>query len=181
VLEQYSAVLLLVPGQESRAVALAEESLELARRVGAPAREAAPRRLLADIARRRGDLARASALMVESLRLAWDHGLTTSLPDYLDEMAMIAEAQGRSTRAARLQGAVARMIEISGLQLDKPDIEAMKARGQAALGEVVWAEMFEEGYALSLEDAIAEALDQSKAEVKATSQLTPTDESRGLP
>ena len=182
VLVQYGAALLLVPGEESRAVALVEESLEVAQRLDTPADEAVPRQLLGLIALRRGDLNRASVLMTEALQLAWDYGLTIHLPDMLDEMALIAERQGHGKEAARLLGAAARTFEITGFQPDPMlylDVEAMKARGQAALGEEVWRQGYAAGLALPLEDAIAEALDQREAEV--AGWLTSTDESRGSP
>jgi predicted ATPase len=160
-LVQYSSYLLMVPGEESRAVTLAEESLEVAQRTASPPHEAAPRQVLALIALRRGDLNRASALMAEALRVAWDYGLTIYVPEFLTVMALVAEGQGYANRAARLLGAAARTFEVTGLILDPtlyPDVEAMKARGQAALGEEIWAAAFEEGRTLSLEDVIAEAL-----------------------
>jgi hypothetical protein len=85
-------------------------------------------------------------------------------------------------QAARLLGAAARTFEIRGLQPDPmlcPDIEAMKARGQATLGEEAWHQAYAAGLALPLEEAIAEALDQTEAEV--TSHLTSMDESRRSP
>jgi hypothetical protein len=176
VLTQYSMVLLLVPGEESRAMTLAEEGLELAHRMGSPAQEALPRMILAVSARRHGDLAQAGALSAEALRLAWGHGLTIHLPDFLDEMALVAEGRGQGERAARLLGAAAAMFEVTGLQPDYtlyPDVEAMMARGKAALGEEAWAEAFAAGKKLTLEDAVAEALARTAAEV--TSRLTPPE------
>ena len=163
-------------------MALVEESLEAAQRLGTPSDEAVPRQLLALIALRRGDLARAGALMAQALRLAWDYGFSGRLPDLLDEMALTAEGQGRVKQAARLLGAAARTFQITGVQPDRmryPDIEAMKTRGQAALGEEAWHKAYAAGLALPLEEAIAEAFDQTEAVV--TSHLTSMDESRRSP
>ena len=181
ILMQYSQALLMVPGEESRAVTLAEESLELAQRAGTPSQEAVPRQLLALIALRRGDFDRAGELMAAALRLAWDHGLTLYLPDFLDEMALVAEGTGHSERAVRLLGAAARMFEITGLQPDHslyPDMEAMMGRTKAALGEEVWGVAYAAGWSLLLEEAIAEAL--SEVLVEMSSQVATTDGSPEL-
>jgi non-specific serine/threonine protein kinase len=161
-LTQYGSALLLVPGEEARAISMIEESLELAQRMDIPGYTAVPRLVLARISRHRGDLTRASTLMSEALRVIWDYGLTLYVPEFLDELALIAEGQGRMRRAAQLLGAVARAFETTGFQPDPvvhPEIEAMVARGRVALGDKAWEAAFADGRALTLEGAVAEALD----------------------
>jgi len=178
-LTQYGSILLMAPGEEDRAVSMMEESLELAQRMDSAGYGAVPRLVLARVARHRGDLARASTLMSEALRLVWDYGLTFYVPGFLNEIALIAEGQGQVMRAAQLLGAAAQMFETfetTGLPPDPmqyPDIEAMKVRGQAVLGEEVWAAAYAAGLALPVEDAIAEA--------QVASQPSSTDDSRGSP
>jgi predicted ATPase/DNA-binding XRE family transcriptional regulator len=177
-LTQYSRDLLLVLGEESRAEALAEEGLKVAQREGKPAHEVGPLQVMALIARRRRDLARASMLMARALRLAYDHGLTLYLLGCLEELAMVAEEEGHSERAARLLGAAAKLHETTGARSDQvlyADVELMAARGRAALGEAIWESAFAAGRALLLEEAAAEALDE--VQVKMSSQEEPTDSS----
>jgi hypothetical protein len=162
-LTQYGSVLMMVPGEEDRAISMMEESLELAQRMDIAGYGAVPRLILARVARHRGDLARASMLMSEALRLVWDYDLTFYVPGFLNELALIAEGQGQVLRAAQLLGAATHLFETfetTGLPPDPmqyPDVEAMKVRGQAVLGEEAWAAAYAAGLALPLEDAIAQA------------------------
>jgi predicted ATPase/transcriptional regulator with XRE-family HTH domain len=163
VLLQVGEALLLVPGEEDQVAALVEESLALAQRVSLPALKIAPRAVLALITRRRGDVARAGALLAEALRLVRDYGIMFDLPNCLDELALVVGEEGRSERAARLLGAAARERETVGFPPDtirQADVEAMSARGQAALGAAAWAAAYAAGRALTREEAIAEALEQ---------------------
>jgi tetratricopeptide (TPR) repeat protein len=178
VLTQYSRSLLLVLGDENRAEALAEEGLEVAHRLGKPAHEVGPLRVLALIACRRRDLALASTLMAEALRVAWDHGLTLYLLGCMEELAMVAEEEGYSERAARILGAAARLRETTGAQPDQvlyTGVEDAVARGRAVLGEAIWEAAFAAGWSLLLEEAIAEVLGEMQVEM--SSQRAPTDAS----
>jgi hypothetical protein len=81
--------------------------------------------------------------------------------DFLDELAIVADREGRAERAARLLGAATELREtraaLPDLQL-RAEIETMVLQGRQTLGDAVWAAAFAAGQALSVEDAIAEAL-----------------------
>jgi tetratricopeptide (TPR) repeat protein len=163
VLVQAGQTLLLVPGEETWAEALEVEGLELARRIDLPYEEAFARSGLAILALRRGDLVRAEEQAAAALRVARDHDLSVLVWDFLDELAIVADAEGQHERAARLLGAATKLREpmeaVPDLQL-RTEIEAMMLRGTAAPDETGWAEAFAAGQALSVEDAIAEALEE---------------------
>jgi predicted ATPase/class 3 adenylate cyclase len=162
VLVQAGQSLLLVPGEEAWAQALEVEGLELAQRIDLPYEEALARSGLALLALRGGDLVLAEEQAATALRVARDHDLTVLVWDFLDELAIVADREGRRERAARLLGAATKLREpaegMPDLQL-RAEIEAMMRR-RATQGESEWVAAFAEGQALSVEDAVAEALEE---------------------
>jgi hypothetical protein len=154
------------PGAEDRAAALAEEGLELAQRADQLYWEAYARHILAQIAVRHEELAQARAQAATALRVARDLGATLMIPIVLYELAIVAAREGRGERSARLMGAVARLLETRGIQL-RPDlnaeIRAAVLEVRAALGEEQWAKAFAAGRALSLDESIAEALEEPRS------------------
>jgi hypothetical protein len=67
-------------------------------------------------------------------------------------------------RAARLCGAAAVVRETLGAPIPSPErteLEEAVAPARAALGEEQWAAAFAAGRALTLEEAVAEALEES--------------------
>jgi tetratricopeptide (TPR) repeat protein len=155
--------LLQVPGQESRALALAEETLEMAQREGKQFYEAYARRVLAFGALQRGNVAEAEAQVVRALRLARDQGLTGEVMRYcVETAALVTGRKGQAETCARLLGAATALQEAQGLVAYpqwRAAVEAMVAPAREALGKAQWAAAFAAGQALSLEEAIAEALD----------------------
>lgn len=81
----------------------------------------------------------------------------------LEELAWVAAAEGRPERAARLYGAAAALREARGVPLT-PDERARHtpalAAARARLDEVAWAADWAAGRALSLEAAVAYALEE---------------------
>jgi len=72
---------------------------------------------------------------------------------------------GQGARAARLLGAATAVREALGAPLpahEQADVERFVAAGRAALGEEQWALALAAGRALSLNEAIAEALDEQE-------------------
>jgi non-specific serine/threonine protein kinase len=161
VLVQSGRTLLLVPEEEDRAEALEEEGLELAQRVGKPYYEGFARFVLGHIALRRGELARAKAQAVAALQIERDQGVATRVPHLLEELAIVAGREGQGERAARLLGAAAMIHDTRGATSEpalRADIEPMVLQVRATLGEAGWAAAYAAGRALSVEEAIAEAL-----------------------
>ncbi len=153
-------------GDLERARACCEESLAFARRTGADHPEAAALGCLADVARRRGDLAGAESLGREQLLVRRRQGATGYLAGSLEGLALTAAAAGttregaRAERAARLLGAAASLRERVGTLRGprRVDVERGAAPARAVLGEERWAAAYAAGRALSLEEAIEQAL-----------------------
>jgi predicted ATPase/class 3 adenylate cyclase len=159
---------LLAAGASERAAVLAAESLDLARQQGSPLDESFGYTGLAQVATVRGDAAQALAYTREAARLERRQGITTSISnsawDWLWALTPAWAQQGEYERAARLAGAFARETERRSYVLDPPR-QALWNRGLApartALGEEAWAAAFAAGRTLPLEQAIAEALEES--------------------
>jgi predicted ATPase len=120
--------------------------------------------LLGRIALQQGDAARAAAHFVESLALAREVGGGRMLVRALDGVAGLAHRRGRPASAARLLGAAGALRASLGsmrsllplfVDGDLPDTV------RRALGEDAFAAAYEEGRALSLDAAVALALEQN--------------------
>ena len=113
------------------------------------------------MARRRGEVAEAEALQREALALYQELGDQRGCARGLEELASTAGVAGQGERAARLLGAAAAVRETIGAPQppqEQTDVEQAVAAARAALGEEAWAAAYAAGRALSLEQAIAEAL-----------------------
>jgi len=83
----------------------------------------------------------------------------------LEELASIAREQGDVLRAARLWGAAAANRETARLPrpaFARPDYARAVAAAQAALTEGAWQAAWHAGWTMTLEQAIADALDDDK-------------------
>jgi tetratricopeptide (TPR) repeat protein len=142
------------------------EGLALARELGDHDHVALCLNNLGVIAQRRGDLRQAEAFLREALAGAWSLGDPHRCATVLESLAETAVVVGRAERAARLLGAAAMIREKLGTPVDAHD-QALQEREMApareALGEEQWASAYASGRALSLEQAIAEALEPSDA------------------
>ncbi len=145
----------------ARATTLLEESLALFRRLEDTWGIGLALASLGDVACEVGDYAHASRLYEESLDLYQKAGLNFGVPIHLEGLARVAAAQGRPGRAARLCGASAALREEIGRPLppaDRPEHERTEAAARAVLGEAAFESEWAKGYALSLEEAITDAL-----------------------
>ena len=145
-----------------RAAALYDESLGIARDIGYTSGIASMLNRLGEVAQAQGDDARATALHRESLSVFHDLGQKRDSALCLDGLAWVAEAQGHARRAAVLYGAVAALREATGAQeppLDRANYARSVDRVRDRLGDGAFAEAWAEGRALTLEQAIAYALD----------------------
>ena len=97
-----AGILATQQGEYARAVALHEESLALARRVGAGEDVAAALNNLGNVAFRQGDYARAVALHEESLALSRDMGNRPGMGRALNNLGNVALFQGNDERATML-------------------------------------------------------------------------------
>jgi predicted ATPase/class 3 adenylate cyclase/transcriptional regulator with XRE-family HTH domain len=152
-------------GDLERAAAVFAESLALNRQVGDRGGVAVCLNNLGWVARLRGALAEAEALHREALALSQELGDARRCAAGLEHLANCAGAAGQEERAARLLGAGAAVRETLGAPQppeEQADTEAAVAPARAALGEEAWTAAFAAGRALTLEQAIAEALDEGR-------------------
>jgi predicted ATPase/DNA-binding CsgD family transcriptional regulator len=115
---------------------------------------------LAKAARRQGDYARAGALYAESLTLRYEQGDKQSIASGLRGLASVAAATRQYTRAVRLWGAAEALREAIGAPPPQNHARTQQssAVARAALGEETFATAWASGRALTLAEAVAEAL-----------------------
>ncbi|HEV2122651.1 MAG TPA: tetratricopeptide repeat protein, partial [Chloroflexota bacterium] len=149
-------------GDYARATALFEEGLALFRDVGDTRGISVCLINLGLVALYQGHYAHALVHYTEALRLSYELGDMVGI-DSLDGIAGVAGAHAHPHRAARLWGAAAALREALGAPLppaDRAKLEPMIAAARAQLDEAAWAAAWAEGRAMSLEQAIADALEE---------------------
>ena len=117
---------------------------------------------LGDLARDRGEHARALGLYHEALRLVRGNPGTRVVTDVIEAVGVVATAVGQAERGARLLGAAGARRERMGLRYrvveNEVALERAVAAARAALGEVAFATAWAAGRNLRPEEAVAEAL-----------------------
>ncbi len=95
-----------------------------------------------------------------------DTGEKLAVPETLLGLACVAEARGEAERAARLFGACEALPEAMGITpepwesaLQEPYLAAARSR----LDEAAWQKAWTDGRAMTLEDAVAYALEEDEA------------------
>jgi predicted ATPase/DNA-binding SARP family transcriptional activator/DNA-binding CsgD family transcriptional regulator len=161
----YLAITAMQGGDYERAKTLFEATLEMTRTIGNRKGQAVSLNNLGLVALCQGDYARAAMLSSESLRLSeesLDHEL---IPWALDALAGVCGQQGSVGRAARLWGAAEVLREASGLsqppddkRVLEPFLEAARSRLEKAAFQAAW----EEGRAMTEEQAVAYALSEKE-------------------
>jgi len=163
------ASLAFVTGDLAQAETYAEEAVAVCRQVHFSVAAAQSRCVQTLLAWWRGDMRRAEALAGEALALGRSAKDVRLYADGLEVCAIIRATQGQPEQAARLLGAATASRERIGMRrpLDMPvamadTVTAAVGSAQAALGEATWNAAFAAGQALSLEQAIAEALGEDR-------------------
>ena len=113
---------------------------------------------------REGDYKRAIALCKESLNLNQEVGDPRGVVACLAGFAAIAAAQGKFEHAAILMASVETQLALIGIQLiymDKKEYEHNLALLRAKLEEKTLAKFWAKGKAMSLEQAVAFALEET--------------------
>ena len=108
-----------------------------------------------------GDLPRAAALFAESLTGWRAVGTKEGLADWLARVATLAVAGRNPGQASRLFGAAEALREAIGYAFEVPERERHEramAAARATIGEATFAGAWAAGATLSLDDAIAEAI-----------------------
>jgi hypothetical protein len=117
---------------------------------------------LALIAQEQGDVRCAEALYAEGLALVSSPGgEVADMALGLEGLAEVAAALGYAERAARLCGAVEALRATHGIArrpANQARYDRAVATARTALGEEVFAAAWAAGQALSVDDAVAEAL-----------------------
>jgi predicted ATPase/DNA-binding SARP family transcriptional activator len=120
-------------------------------------------RRLGLLAMRQGDYQGARALYAESLTNCRDLGNKLGMPGSLQMFGRLAVVQAQPVRAARLSGAAAALQNAMGMPHD-PIYAAEIAPARDMLGEEAFTAAWAEGRAMTLSEAIAYALDETRAD-----------------
>jgi non-specific serine/threonine protein kinase len=143
------------------AVPLLEESLAIAQATGMVWSMAWSTGNLGNAAYHQGDLVTALARYRQSLSLGQEVGDKRVIAERLEEVAWVACAQEQVEPAAHLFGAAEALRETIGAPMppaNRADYERSVGLARARLGEAALKTLWCEGRALSVEQAIAEAL-----------------------
>jgi len=148
-------------GDEDRAEDFFAEGLALFVELGNRWGIALSRMGLGDVAHGRGNDEQALASYRESLSLYHAIGHTSGIVGCIERLAGLAAAHGQLERAGRLLGAMAALRDAMGVPLapaDRPAVDRAVAAARLGLGDDVFVVISAEGRALTLGEAIAEAL-----------------------
>jgi predicted ATPase/transcriptional regulator with XRE-family HTH domain/Tfp pilus assembly protein PilF len=153
-------------GDYTRAASLFAESLALKRELDDKEGIVYSLHSLATVMYLQGDYRRTVTLLHEAMLLLQEIEARGLLPDSLEILAWVVRAQKQPERAARLGGAAEIQRELLGVPLppELQDDHARAVRGMRdTLGEGAFAVAWDEGRALSLDQAISLALSNTPA------------------
>ena len=145
-------------GDDVEARRLLEESLAQFREVDDRWGLAAVFQTLGDVARAQGEIAQAADLLRDCLTLAVELASPASIADAFAGLVGVAATAGQAERAARLCGQVAALLAANDLAqspINCATYDRNVAVARAQLDEPNWAAAWEEGRAMSLEQAVA--------------------------
>jgi non-specific serine/threonine protein kinase len=152
-------------GDDRRAATLLTESLALRRQQGYKKGIAASLVSLGNVLRRQGNCEQATILFEESLALCRELEDKEGAAKSLEGLAACAIKQRQLERAARLSGAAQRAREAIGAPLPPPeqyDHDHQVALSRTGLGNAAFTAFWAEGRAMTLEQAIEYALEDTK-------------------
>jgi predicted ATPase/class 3 adenylate cyclase len=151
-------------GEYERAASLDQESLSLFRELGNLGGIPWALLELGKLSRAQEDGTAAHSFYQEALKIQRDNGSeNTELSRYLEAVAALAVAQGQGDRAARLYGVAETLRTVKGTPLPLCDLDEYNgdvAVVRAALGEEAFAAAWAEGQTMSLDEAVAFALQE---------------------
>jgi predicted ATPase len=149
-------------GDDAGARASCKEALAVAQETGDEQYIAEALAHLGTVALRVGDSRQSEVLFQQSLALIWTRGYREYIAEDLAGLAAAASLLGQPERAARLFGAVEALREVSGIELPalrRAEYDRAVEGTRAHLDEATFAQAWEKGRAMPLEQAIAEALE----------------------
>ncbi|HEY3230139.1 MAG TPA: tetratricopeptide repeat protein, partial [Roseiflexaceae bacterium] len=150
-------------GDDARSAACYDEALTLAQAAGYKGMIGSVRHNQAYLALHQGQHARAEALLVESLVVSRTVEDWNQIAYGLAVMGGVAVAQGQPECAARLLGAAEAWFDTIGHiigQTERAEHDGYIAAARAQLGEEAFAAAWAAGRAMTIEQAVEEALDQ---------------------
>ena len=118
------------------------------------------------VAQASGDRARATPLLRESLKLRREIDDTEGMAGCLEVLAAVARTDGELARAARLLAAADVLREVNGTPVPPTELpmrEESLVAARTGLGEEAFAVAWTAGRALSVDEAVAEALGEREA------------------
>ncbi len=166
-----------------RAATLCDEGLALARGLGDKGLTATFLHTLGEVMIGRDNPERAAELLKEGLVIGHELGDKYHLHANLLTLARAAGAVGKAIREARLYGAAQGLRESAGIPL--MDLEAREhsehsvATARSEVEEEAWERAWEEGRAMTLEEAVSYALEEEDADPLTTP--APEEPSAGQP
>jgi predicted ATPase/DNA-binding SARP family transcriptional activator len=138
-----------------------EEALQISRRLGNRSRECGALSSLGGTCQEMGELSEARECFAQALAIEREQGQQEGILQSIQRLARLSELEGEPLRAVRLCGAAATAGEAAGVPIPafaKADHDRAMGAARAVLGEEVFAAAWVEGQALTLEEAIAEAM-----------------------
>jgi len=163
-------------GNYARARSLLEESLELRRQLGNKWGVGVSLGTLGWVAIREGDWDRAVAKLGESLEVRQEIGDKGGSAWCVERLGEVALAQGNPEKAVQLLSAAAALrISIGSVidPADQPEYQKRRAALRAELGEKRFTKLWEEGRTLTLDQAVAYALENRSANSSSTLSNNP--------
>jgi predicted ATPase/DNA-binding SARP family transcriptional activator len=154
------------PGDFGAARVFDEQGLAIFQELGDKRGSADSLNHLGWVAYEQGDFGTARALLEECLAINRELVCKQGIVKDLEGLAAVAVAQAHSERAARLFGAAEGLRELSGAPLaaaDRAEHDRSVAAVRTALGEAAFTAAWAAGRALSLEQAVAQALNADGA------------------
>ena len=178
------AAVLAARGDAERAIALGETVLAQQRELGNQLGISLALYFLGRVRRLKGDLVGAAATYREGLALLIEQGEARHhapyVPSFLLGLAILAAAEGQPERAITLAAAGTALrapADIRPFPLARAALEHALTTARAALGEAAFAVAWERGAALSIDQAVMEALAHDQGSTAVPVRETP----RGRP
>ena len=162
---QHLGRIALREGDVAQAYALSEKSLAIFQEIGDKRGVAYSLQSFGEVACRDGDFEHAKTRYKESLKSWQELGDKKPTIECLEGFARVACAQKQFEKATLILAAAAALHEAIGVPLppcDRADCDRDVAAARAALGEEAFATAWAVGHAMTLEQAVAYALDEGK-------------------
>ena len=151
-------------GENPTASVLLEESLSVFREMGNKRGLAHALSSLGEVAINQGNYSATGEYFQESLALRWELGDKQGTASSLESFARLAVLKKQPQRAGRLWGSAEALREALGIPLPsdmREEYDRKLAEARTALGEGAFAAVWVEGRGLSMEQAVAYALEKS--------------------